>query len=103
MISKETFVKAFKLIKAQKKIDDEFSKALNLVGNGHFVYGCDNHYLEALLVVLKEAMNDVGNYIDWWMYETSDYLVWDEDEGLKWDLRSPEALYDFLSNDCTRK
>ena len=100
MISKETFCTAFSLIKQQAAINTEFSLALEKVGNGHFIFGTDNKYLEALLVVLKEAINDKYDYIDWWLYEaTPDYKVWSNDEKKEWTLDTPEALYDFIINE----
>jgi len=38
MVSKETFCKALRLIKEQQDIDQQFSKALELVGDGHYVF-----------------------------------------------------------------
>lgn len=80
MLSKEGFCKALQMIKEQESIDEQFSKALNLVGDGHFVFGAENKYLMALRDVLKEAVNDQYDYIDWWLYEaTDDYTVWEAD------------------------
>ena len=62
MISKATFCAALSLIKQQSAINEEFSKALEKVGDGHFVFGTDNKYLEALLMVMKEAVNDKYDY-----------------------------------------
>lgn len=41
MLSKEGFCKALQMIKEQEAIDEQFSKALNLVGDGHFVFGAE--------------------------------------------------------------
>lgn len=41
MLSKEGFCKALQMIKEQESIDEQFSKALNLVGDGHFVFGAE--------------------------------------------------------------
>ena len=80
MLSKEGFCKALQMIKAQASIDEQFSKALDLVGDGHFVFGAENKYLLALRDVLKESVNDQYDYIDWWLYEaTDDYTVWEAD------------------------
>lgn len=57
MLSREGFCKALRMIRDQESIDEQFSKALNLVGNGHFVFGTENKYLLALRDVLKEAVN----------------------------------------------
>lgn len=96
MLSKEGFCKALQKIKEQESIDEQFSKALDLVGNGHFVFGAENKYLLALRDVLKEAVNDQYDYIDWWLYEaTDDYTVWEADCTMKYCLKEPEALYDY--------
>ena len=77
---------------------DLASKALNLVGDGHFVFGAENKYLLALRDVLKEAVNDQYDYIDWWLYEaTDDYTVWEADCTMKYCLKDPEALYDYIT------
>lgn len=100
MISKTTFCAAFSLIKQQSAINEDFSRALEKVGDGHFVFGTDNKYLEALLMVLKEAVNDKYDYIGWWLYEaTSDHKVWSNDQKKEWTLDTPEALYDFIVNE----
>lgn len=101
MISKETFCKALELIHKQQGVDEQFSTALDLVGDGHFVYGANNAYLKALILVLQESMNDKYDYIGWWLYEaTPDYKVWSEDEEKEWHLETAEALYDFIVSEC---
>ena len=95
---KEGFCKALRMIKEQASIDEQFSKALDLVGDGHFVFGAENKYLLALRDVLKEAVNDQYDYIDWWLYEaTDDYTVWEADCTMKYCLKAPEALYDYIT------
>ena len=96
IITKETFCKALEMIREQERINDEFAQALQKVGNGHYVFGTENKFFDALLMVLKEAVNDQYDYISWWLYETSDYIVETSDGSQKWDLREPEALYDYI-------
>ena len=72
MISKEGFCKALRMIKEQEAIDEQFSKALEMVGSGHFAFGADNKYLIALRNVLKETVVDLYDYIDWWLDEATD-------------------------------
>ena len=92
VISKELFCTAIHLLKEQESIDDEFGRALQKVGNGHFAYGTENKYRKALLMVLKDAINDQYDYIDWWLYEGApDYKIWNEDESIEWDLTVPPA------------
>ena len=98
MLSREGFCKALRMIRDQESIDEQFSKALNLVGNGHFVFGTENKYLLALRDVLKEAVNDQYDYIDWWLYEAADdFEIWEADCAMKYCLKEPEALYDFIT------
>ena len=58
MLSKETFCEALRKIQAQKDRDEQFSKSLTLMGEGHFVFEGGAPLLAALLDVLKEAVND---------------------------------------------
>ena len=89
------------LIKEQDQINEEFSAALEKVGNGHFVFGVENKYYEALLLVLKEALPDKYDYISWWLYEAEpEYQVWTNDGQKEWCLKDPEALYDFITTEC---
>ena len=98
MISKEGFCKALRMIKEQEAIDDQFCKALEMVGSGHFAFGADSKYLIALRNVLKETVGDQYDYIDWWLYEaTDDYEVREADKPLKYCLKEPEDLYDYIT------
>lgn len=101
MISKETFIKAIDLIKEQDNINKEFSCALEKVGDGYFLFGTDNKYLEALLMVLKESVGDKYDYISWWLYEDStDNKISSADGKQEWTLDTTEQLYDFIVNEC---
>ena len=95
-ISKEIFCKALALIKEQRAVDESFSKALQTVGNGFLAFGAENKYLEALLLTLKEAIDDKYDYISWWLYDTSDFKVYSADNKKVWDLKDPKALYDYI-------
>ena len=101
MITKQMFCTALQMLKEQEAIDDEFGKALQMVGNGHFVFGTENKCREALLLVLKEAVNDKFDYISWWLYEGApDYEIWTADESKKCVLKEPEVLYDYITTEC---
>ena len=102
MITKELFCKALRMIGEPEHIDNAFSDALQTVGNGYFVFGTENKYREALLMVLKEAACDRYDYIGWWLYEGApDYEVWSENGRQKWILKEPEELYDFIAAECS--
>lgn len=101
MLSKETFCKALELVLEQERIDNAFSDALQTVGNGHYVFGSPNKNYEALMLVLKEAVNDRYDYISWWLYEGApDYEVSTADGTQTWVLKEPEALYDYIVTEC---
>ena len=101
MISKEMFCKALRMIVEQEEINRRFAEALQLVGNGHYVFGTPNKYYDALLEVLKETVGDKYDYISWWLYEGApDYKIWSTDESQEWDLKEPEALDDYITTEC---
>ena len=101
-LSKETFCTALQMIREQESINEEVAKALSKVSDGCCTFGCGNKWLEALLMVLKEAVHDQYDYISWWLYEvTEDFKVWSNDEGGKeWCLKEPADLYDFIVSEC---
>lgn len=101
MLSKDTFCRALRMIQEQQDTDRKFAEALQLVGNGPYVFGTPNRYHDALLLVLKETVNDQYDYIDWWLYEGEpDYEVSMADGSKTWILRDPETLYDFIREEC---
>ena len=52
----------------------------------------------SVIEVLKESVNDQYDYIGWWLYEaTDDFDVWEADFTLKYCLKEPEALYDYIT------
>lgn len=96
MLSKETFCKALRLIKEQEEVDRQFSKALQMVGNGHYVFGTPDRCLDAALLILVEAVGDKHEYIYWWLFELGDKVISLADGSQSWDLTTPEALYDYI-------
>ncbi len=102
LLTKETFCQALRMIREQDAINEEVAAALGKVSGGVDTFGCDNKWFEALLMVLKEAVNDQYDYIGWWLYEaTDDYKVWENyDDGREWCLKEPEALYDYIVTEC---
>ena len=96
-ISKAAFCKALQLIRQQEAANEAVGQALAEVCGGSVAFGCGNRYQEALLLVLKEAVHDPYDYIDWWLWEAApDYTVWSADESQSWCLKDPGDLYDYL-------
>ena len=101
MITKAVFCKALQMISEQGKINDKGEEAIDRGGDGHSVFGSNNNYCDTLLQVLKEAVNDHYDYIDWWLHDSqNDHRVWAAGTMEAWDLNTPEALYDFLQHEC---
>jgi len=94
MLSKNTFLRVIELIQTQEKIDDQFGDALKLVCDGSVVYGTDNRFEVAAMLLLKETCHDLYEYIDWWLHEDVDHTVTDDEH--EWHLDTAEDLYNFL-------
>jgi len=100
-ISKETFCKVMAFIREQETTDEKISDALSEVCGSHIIYGVDNRYLAALRLILKEVLDDKYDYIEWWLYGAKDdFKVTTVDGEQSWDLKEPEALYDYIVNEC---
>lgn len=99
MLSKEVFCRAIKNIKEQQARTSEFNDALDKICDGFPVFDVNNLYLESLLEVLKESMNDIDDYISWWLYEDVEKTVWvtKDNKTITYNLNTPEDLYDFLT------
>ena len=102
MISKDLFCKTITAIQEQGEINDNFSKALQTVGDGHFVFGTDNKYYNALMNILADIFKDENEWISWWLYEAVEKVVWLKD-GTEIRLDTPGQLYDFLLNNIAEK
>lgn len=101
MISKETFVKVIRMMQEQDRANDQVDAALNLFCDRGLGFNARDKNREALMMVLKEALNDQYDYIDWWFCEAApDYMVWSEDGEKEWCLKEPEALYDYIQTEC---
>ena len=64
----------------QDRANDQVDAALNLFCDRGLGFNARDKNREALMMVLKEALNDQYDYIDWWFCEAApDYMVWSED------------------------
>ena len=100
MLSKETFVRALRLIQVQADIMGAVRQQLGRLGEKPTYFNIDSLHLQALLEVLTEVMEDNNDWIEWWLYEDVEKLVsWEENgEEVTADLTEPEALWDFLES-----
>ena len=98
MLSKETFVRALRLIQEQADIMDAVRQQLGRLGEKPTYFNIDSLHLQALLEVLAEVMEDKNDWIEWWLYEDGEKLVsWEENRvEVTADLTDPENLWEFL-------
>lgn len=98
MLSKETFVRALRLIQEQADIMDAVRQQLGRLGEKPTYFNIDSLHLQALLEVLAEVMEDKNDWIEWWLYEDVEKLVSWEENGVEVtaDLTDPENLWEFL-------
>ena len=98
MLSKETFVRALRLIQEQADIMDAVHQQLGRLGEKPTYFNIDSLHLQALLEVLAEVMEDKNDWIEWWLYEDVEKLVSWEENGVEVtaDLTDPENLWEFL-------
>lgn len=98
MLSKETFVRALRLIQEQADIMDTVRQQLGRLGEKPTYFNIDSLHLQALLEVLAEVMEDKNDWIEWWLYEDVEKLVSWEENGVEVtaDLTDPENLWEFL-------
>lgn len=100
MLSKETFVRALRLIQEQADIMDAVRQQLGRLGEKPTYFNIDSLHLQALLEVLAEVMEDKNDWIEWWLYEDVEKLVSWEENGVEVtaDLTDPENLWEFLES-----
>ena len=100
MLSKETFVRALRLIQEQADIMDAVRQQLGRLGEKPTYFNIDSLHLQALLEVLAEVMEDKNDWIEWWLYEDVEKLVSWEENGVEVtaDLTEPEDLWEFLES-----
>jgi len=103
-MTKERFIYSINAIEKQIRHDDKFAEQLGKAFPTAFTANLnyDNHYvIEALLKVLEEEMNDKGEWIGWFCYDTdfgkrSDSLTaYEGNKVIPMDNASD--LYDFLA------
>lgn len=78
MITLETFKKCINAIQYQDKIDEQLTALLvDKECTGWITTG--EKLVNAMRALLKDAMNDQYNYIDWWLYdvEEGERKVWE--------------------------
>ena len=105
MLKREIFVDAISKIKKHEELMDRLDTVCREFGSFRPSLDFGNLHLQALLEVLKDAMDDEYDYISWWLYEGTDHIVSWEENGrtVSVDLTEVNALYDFLLKNASKK
>lgn len=98
MLKFNQFEKAINAILEQEKTNDEITHAIDvLCPNSYSIFEGARASLDGLLDLLKNLMNDTGDWIDWWLYEDVEKFYYDDD-GTSHSVQTIEELYDLLTN-----
>lgn len=105
MLTRKTFVDAISKIQKHEELMERLDSVCREFGSFRPSLDFGNLHLQALLEVLKEAMDDKYDYISWWLYDGSDHVVsWTEDgQDVSVDLTDVNALYDFFTENAPKK
>lgn len=105
MLTRKTFVDAISKIQKHEELMERLASVCREFGSFRPSLDFGNLHLQALLEVLKEAMDDKYDYISWWLYDGSDHVVsWTEDgQDVSVDLTDVNVLYDFLAENVSKK
>jgi len=94
MITFDLFDKIITAIKEQDKVDQDVSDALELVCDSWVMFNTKNKKYEVLGELLKEVMQDEGDWISWFLYEDVKKVCWVKKKEI--NLSTTKKLYDFL-------
>jgi len=81
-------------IKKQHTDERKYMEAMNLAFDGHPIYVLSDGIINAAIKLVQHFTNDKYDYIPWWLYETTDYTVYDND--IKYNLNTTRKLYNYL-------
>lgn len=103
MIPRELFVNTLNSIKKEFKSREQAGKELRKLGLS--IDAESTPFLDSLVEVLKETVPDPYDYISWWLYDASDYLVsWEKDgKTIEKNLEDANDLYDFLMDSAANE
>lgn len=102
MLKREIFVDAISKIKKHEELMDRLDTVCREFGSFRPSLDFGNLHLQALLEVLKDAMDDEYDYISWRLYGGTDHIVSWEENGrtVSVDLTDVNDLYDFLAKNA---
>ena len=94
-LNKDEFCNILDLIEQQDLFTRKVEKAFELLNTSYTVFELDTFTRKALYKTLTHLFNkDVVDWVDWYLYESSNKLVNYKD--VEYILDTKEKLYDFL-------
>lgn len=104
-MNKHKFVKIINRLKEARQLQDNINDLMNKAKDNirhDFMNAASlmiNHE-DTVVELLEEIMDDDGSWISWWLFETnageSRTEIYDKDDNVIADIKTPENLYDFL-------
>lgn len=101
-MNKKEFCIYLRLLEEQMNLDSENSKHLNKVFNNLSAYDLlynNQKLIDGYIELLKMFIDDDDDFIDYFIYECNfgSKEGWVTFKEIKYSLKTPEDLYDFLS------
>ena len=107
MLTKKQFLTIMNIILKEEESQNKFDEALKEYAPSDFTGFAKMGLLDDLVGFLKNVMNDEGDYISWWLWDSPDKgknpkfcKIWlgdaDDPETPVMEITTPEKLYDFL-------
>jgi hypothetical protein len=81
-------------IQESDKERDNFNDALSPFNDGWTIITLGYNLTKAVINYLEDVFNDKCNYIDWWLYEDVEKVIYENDKQIK--VKTIRQLYDFL-------
>jgi len=101
LISEKEFSDIMHLIEEQRTVDEEVSDALSRVCFGHVAFCSGSGYETAAVRLLEKITDDLGQWIQHWLYENdSKGFVWYDEQNNEHTVSSHAELYAFLKENA---
>lgn len=97
-ISKRNFCKIINIIQNFQQERDAFTESIEKFCDGYIILTLGDSTIQSLVEYLEVVTYDDGDYINWWLYEDVEKVVFVEEQEIS--LSTAEQLYDFLEENC---
>lgn len=93
-MNKEKFIKIMESIQEHSKTQEIFGNSLKLISDSFPIITFGDKLISELIEILEDELKDIDNYIEWWLYEDVEKVVYVNKKEI--DVRTLDKLYDFL-------